>query len=107
MGVCTGCIKWLEVLVTVGEMPENCPGDCQLETVEGDWPGELSSLIEWGVEVCTMVDAVFGIISIPSGSFFRWPRCFSSIFKRPSFVKGFGKTSFIPSKVMSASREEK
>ena len=28
--------------------------------------------------------------------FLRWARCFSSICKRPSLVKGLGRTSFIP-----------
>ena len=43
-----------------------------------------------------MVDAVFGTASSPSGSFLRWPKCFSSMFRSPSLVNGFGKTSFIP-----------
>ena len=82
--------------MTVGEIPENCPGEFQLEAVDGDWPGELSSLIDCAVDPCVIVDAVFGSISIPSGSFLRCPRCFSSMFNKPSFVNGFGNTSFIP-----------
>ena len=34
--------------------------------------------------------------SKPPGCFLRWERCFSSMLNKPSFVKGFGSTSFMP-----------
>lgn len=81
-------------------MPENCPGDCQFETVEGDWVGEFSSLSDCVAELCGIEDAACGTMaSIPSGIFLRWPRCFSSICKRPSLVNGLGRTSFIPTAI--------
>jgi len=78
-------------------MPVNCPGDCQFEIIDGDWAGELSSLSDCPAEVWCIEDPVWGAIgSIPSGMCFRWPRCFSSMFRRPSLVNGFGRTSFMP-----------
>ena len=87
-------------------MPGNCPGEFQLEIVDGDSPGELSSLIECAVELWPIVEAVFGTMSIPSGSFFRWPKCFSSMVSKPSLVKGFGNTSFIPMILSVKSQEQ-
>lgn len=29
-------MKWFGAAAWVGEMPENCPGDCQFEIVDGD-----------------------------------------------------------------------
>ena len=83
-------------LVPEGEIPVNCCGEFQFDTVEGDWPGEASSLSDGGA--CND-DAVLGINSRPSGIFLRCPRCFSSMFNRPSFVKGLGRTSFMPETV--------
>lgn len=78
-------------------MPENCPGDCQFDIVEGDWAGELSSFSECPAELWGIEDPGWGAVgSIPSGMCFKCPKCFSSIFKRPSLVKGLGRTSFMP-----------
>lgn len=32
-------------------MPENCPGDCQFEIVDGDGAGELSSFTDCPAEL--------------------------------------------------------
>lgn len=90
-------MKWFGAAAWVGEMPENCPGDCQFEIVDGDWVGEFSSLSDCVAELWGIDDAPCGAMaSIPSGIFLRCPRCFSSICKRPSLVNGLGRTSFIP-----------
>ena len=82
--------------MVVGERPGNCPGECQLDSVDVDSCGEASSLTERPLVLWLMVGAVLGTISMDSGSFLRCPRCFSSMFSKPSLVKGFGKTSFMP-----------
>jgi hypothetical protein len=40
--------------------------------------------------------------SICAIGFFKWTRCFSNMWSRPSFVNGLGSTSFIPSNVNKA-----
>lgn len=52
-------------------MPENVPGEFQADMVDGDWPGEGSSLMERPTEFCAIDDAVLGINSISLGTFFR------------------------------------
>ena len=87
-----------ELVLCVGEMPGKWPGDCQLDMVEGESAGEVSSLSEVATEL--FGSAVCGATeSMPSAIRFRWLRCFSNIPKRPSLVKGLGKTSFIPATV--------
>jgi hypothetical protein len=82
----------------MGDTPGYCPGDCQLFIdVDGDCPGELSSLTDCDAEVCVMDGAVAeGGASMPSGSFLRWPRCFSNISNKLFLVNGLGSTSSIP-----------
>ena len=51
---------------TPGVIPLNCPGDCQLFIEPaGDGAGELSSLTEWGAEVCAAIVTAAGCASMP------------------------------------------
>lgn len=100
-------MKWFGPAAWVGEMPENWPGDCQFEIVDGDWVGEFSSLSDCVPELCGIDAACGPMASIPSGIFLRCPRCFSSICKRPSLVKGLGSTSFIPKPIRIGARHSR
>lgn len=85
-------------VLPAGETPVCCPpGEFQLLLVAGDVTGE-SSLFKLRFAELMFDGGGATMASIPGGCFFRWPRCFSSMFSRPSFVKGFGRTSFIPVK---------
>jgi hypothetical protein len=53
----TACIFW------------NWPGDCQLVIdPAGDWPGELSSLIDWFAELCVAAAMVTAAAEGRTGS---------------------------------------
>jgi len=104
--------------VATGDIPDGCRGEFQFVlTVAGELPGVISSLSEGCEEGCPggrpaiigmLVGADMEPVERPEGSeggskaepgcddFLRWERCFSSIESRPSFVKGFGRTSFMP-----------
>lgn len=75
-----------------GDTPDIWLGEFQLAVVAGDVAGESS--------VFKLRPAFgrggAGMASMPPGCFFRWERCFSSMLRRPSLVKGFGSTSFMP-----------
>jgi len=104
--------------VATGDIPDGCKGEFQFVlTVAGELPGVVSSFSEGCEEGCPagrpaiigmLVGADMEPVERPLGSeggskpepgcidFLRWERCFSSMDSRPSFVKGFGRTSFIP-----------
>lgn len=90
-----------------GEIPLKVLGEFQLPKVEGDWPGDDSSLMEWAEAGCARVEAVLGTMSRLSGIFFKWPRCFSSMLSNPSLVNGLGRTSFMPCDYGSASAKRR
>lgn len=46
-----------------GEMPENWPGECQFDKVDGELTGEESSLIECPADACVRAVALGGIMS--------------------------------------------
>jgi len=73
-----------------GEAPMTPPGEAQFVTVAGDVTGDSSLFID------ALVKPGGAIASAPACDFFMWPKCFSSIFRRPSLVKGLGRTSFMP-----------
>lgn len=72
------------------------PGEFQLLAVAGDVAGESSLFMLRLVELKAPGGGGAPIGSIPPGCFFRCARCFSSMLSKPSFVKGFGSTSFMP-----------
>lgn len=81
-----------------GELEGSWLGEFQLETVAGDVAGESSDLRLRFVDARpTEAEGGGGIASraAPEG-FLRCWRCFSSMLRRPSFVKGLGRTSFMP-----------
>lgn len=80
-----------------GETPDNGPpGEFQLLTVAGDVAGESSLFMLRLPELMAPGGGGAPMASIPGGCFFRWERCFSSMFSKPSLVKGLGSTSFMP-----------
>lgn len=90
-----GGICW--TLSVTGDIPGICTGDCQLFIdAAGDWPGELSSLMDCEAELCVVmgVPDTWSIVDV--GIFLRCIKCFSSISRRLFRVNGFGKTSSIP-----------
>jgi hypothetical protein len=86
-------------LLLAGETPaiDMLFGEFQLLTVAGDVAGESSVF-----RLRLALDIGAGgapIGSIPGACFLRCDRCFSSMFRSPSFVNGLGNTSFIPVRV--------
>jgi hypothetical protein len=81
-----------------GDTPDKLLGEFQLLVVAGDVVGESSVL-----RLRLALDMGAGgapIGSMPGGGcFFRCDKCFSSMLSKPSLVKGFGSTSFIPAKI--------
>ena len=64
--------------------------------VAGDLAGDSSSFMEVRFEEGWRPAEGGGTISMPWAGCLRCARCFSSMCSKPSFVKGFGSTSFMP-----------
>ena len=93
VALCTPYMFGSSWLLGAGETPEKLFGEFQLLVVAGEVAGE-SSLLRLRLAFESGCGAAMG--SMPTGFFFRCARCFSSMASRPSFVKGFGNTSFMP-----------
>ena len=79
-----------------GDTPaEKVCGEFQLLAVSGDAAGESSVLILRFVAADRGAGGA-AIGSMPADCFLRCERCLSSMVIKPSFVKGFGSTSFMP-----------
>ncbi len=80
-----------------GETPAKLPGEFQLLPVAGELPGESSLfMLRFAEVIAGGGGAPIGCASIPGAPIFRCARCFSSMLSKPSLVKGFGSTSFMP-----------
>lgn len=80
-------------------------GECHDE--DGLFPGDASSFSECGADMCDMLRPidVFWPAGVPKPEIFpcgatkfflKCAKCFSSVRNIPSFVNGFGSTSFMP-----------
>jgi hypothetical protein len=105
------CMKFAGALPIIGDCPGIWFGDCHAVAVTGDFPGDVSSLIDCAVGSWLIFKpiGVLGWLAVtnPLG-WDNWAdvgncavllncdKCFSRERNMPSFVKGFGKTSFMP-----------
>lgn len=95
----------------MGDVPGSWFGDCHDPAVPGDFPGEGSSFKDcpadnWPIfkprGVCDWLAVTKPLgcgICVELGNreiFLNCGKCFSRAQSMPSFVKGLGKTSFIP-----------
>ena len=81
-----------------GDTPaEKGCGECQLVVVAGDVAGESSFFMLRLLPTDSGAGGGSMGLMLAAGFFFKCDRCLSSIVIKPSFVKGFGKTSFMPS----------